>query len=188
MERRSVVLIKPEREAQLYLPCYDVINNEIYFSNFFTEEIIEFTEDNSNPHSFHPLDTDINKHKELPNTKQKQIKRHLQYKEKIIFKECLQKFQATWLKIKILSRFNNQSLNSKEIYNYFKRPLYSRFLLSENKKLYSFNSCIPIPRVLTNYQMKIEIEYDQETLFRIKKEEKNLSLKVFKDVISLISV
>ena len=186
MERRSVVLIKPEREAQLYLPCYDVINNEIYFSNFFTEEIIEFSEDNPNVNFSHPLDTEINKH--LPTTKQKQIKRHLQYKEKIIFKECLQKFQATWLKIKILSRFNNQSLNSKEIYNYFKRPLYSRFLLSENKKLYSFNSCIPIPRVLTNYQMKIEIEYDQETLFGIKKEEKNLSLKVFKDVISLISV
>ena len=40
-------------------------------------------------------------------------------KDKIIFKECLQKVQATWLKIKILSRFNNQSLNSKEIYNYF---------------------------------------------------------------------
>ena len=188
MERRSVVLIKPEREAQLYLPCYDVINNEIYFSNFFTEEIIEFTEDSSSIPEGVLGEEEIHKHKESMNIKQKQIKRHLQYKEKIIFKECLQKFQATWLKIKILSRFNNKSLNSKEIYNYFKRPLYSRFLLSENKKLYSFNSCIPIPRVLTNYQMKIEIEYDQETLFGIKKEEKNLSLKIFKDVISLISV
>ena len=32
---------KEEKNLILYIPCYDVINKEIYFFDFFTEEIVD---------------------------------------------------------------------------------------------------------------------------------------------------
>ena len=32
------------KDTKYFIPCYDIIKNEIYFSEFFTEEIISKTE------------------------------------------------------------------------------------------------------------------------------------------------
>ena len=34
-----------QNNSKYFIPCYDIINNEIYFSEFFTEEIISNNED-----------------------------------------------------------------------------------------------------------------------------------------------
>ena len=160
-----------------------MINKEIYFSNFFTEEIIEFSHD------------DLNSQNEFKNekgnektSKNKMIKTMLTYKEKKLFKECLVRFRSNWEKMKLIAKYNKKTFFSKDFVTYFKRPFYSRFLLSENLKLYSFNSCIPIPHVLTNYQMKIEIEYDKETIFPPDVEKEKYQLIPYKTSISLITV
>ena len=33
------------KDTKYFIPCYDIINNEIYFSEFFTDEIISSADD-----------------------------------------------------------------------------------------------------------------------------------------------
>lgn len=152
-----------------------MLNKQIYFSNFFTEEIIEFSPE---------LSQDLN---EKPSIS-KMIKSQLNCKEKNIYIESIKRFNSNWEKMKLITKYNKKTFFSKDFVTYFKRPFYSRFLLSENLKLYSFNSCIPIPHVLTHYQMKIEIEFDKETIFDSYANKEKISISPYKDSISLITV
>ena len=40
-KRKHIQKEKEEKNFNLYIPCYDVLNKEIYFFNFFNEEIID---------------------------------------------------------------------------------------------------------------------------------------------------
>ena len=76
----------------------------------------------------------------------------------------MEKYNSNWEKMKLITKFNSIITLTGEYINYFKRPFYSRFLLSEKLKLYSFNFCSSIPHVLTTYPMNIRILFDPETI------------------------
>ena len=73
-----------------------MINKEIYFSNFFTEEIIEFSHDDLNYQNEYKNEKGNEK-----TSKNKMIKTMLTYKEKKLFKECLVRFKSNWEKMNI---------------------------------------------------------------------------------------
>ena len=88
--------------------------------------------------------------------------------------------------MKLISKFNSITSLPGEAINFFKRPFYSHYLLPQNLKLYSLNSCIQIPNVLTTYQMKIEIQFDKETI--LNKISHNNKIPPFSTTILLITV
>jgi hypothetical protein len=90
----------------------------------------------------------------------KNLPRLLSLEENDKLEKHLTKFHQNWEKMKILTKFNAISTLGGEYKNYFRRPNYSRFFLSENLKLYSFNSTTNIPQVLKTYAMNIEIAFD----------------------------
>ena len=104
----------------------------------------------------------------------------------------LTKFHQNWEKMKILTKFNAISSLGGEYKNYFRRPYYSRFFLSENLKLYSFNSTTNIPQVLKTYTMRIEIRFDpcrlEDRDFFTKEEEEKLKNKPYINDISLTTI
>ncbi|MCQ2816382.1 MAG: hypothetical protein MJ252_03860 [archaeon] len=53
--------------------------------------------------------------------------------------------------MKWVSRYNSTYAESESYINYFRRPYFSRFLMSASLQLYSFNSCVPLPSVVANY-------------------------------------
>lgn len=96
------------------------------------------------------------------------IKRDLEKNELSIEEKeqgLCESLKSKWKKIKLISGFKKNSLISSCIIDYFKRPFSSHFLHSQNLKLYSFNSCIPLPKVLCKYPIKINIEFHLESIF-----------------------
>jgi hypothetical protein len=63
----------------------------------------------------------------------------------------LEKVSDKWEIIKDLSKLESESYLSKASYEYFKRPLPSKFLFSEKLGLLSFNSCYPLPGAFWEY-------------------------------------
>ena len=94
--------------------------------------------------------------------------------------------------MKILTKFNAISSLGGEYKNYFRRPYYSRFVLSENLKLYSFNSTTNIPQVLKTYTMSIKVEFDpcklEDRDFFKKEEEDKLKANPYINDISLTTI
>jgi len=67
--------------------------------------------------------------------------------------------------MQILSEFNKKNFISKTFFNYFSRPLYSRFFMSQNTQLYSYNSTLPLPNVIANYStVNVFIDFHLDTL------------------------
>ena len=155
---------KEEKNLILYIPCYDVINKEIYFFDFFTEEIVDLkTIDLSSKEVAPYLINQENIIEYTPkgeNNMKKILPRLLLIDENEKLEKHLTKFHQNWEKMKILAKFNAISSLGGEYKNYFRRPYYSRFFLSENLKLYNFNSTTNIPQVLKTYTMRIEIRFD----------------------------
>ena len=89
---------------------------------------------------------------------------YLEKEEYKLYEENMEKYNSNWEKMKLITKFNSIITLPGEYINYFKRPFYSRFLLSEKLKLYSFNFCSSIPHVLTTYPMNIRILFDPETI------------------------
>ena len=109
-----------------FIPCYDVRQKEIYFTNFFTEEMIikpEETVEEPKPLSPQIImkKEDSPKPKELTE-EEKKIKLRKETEEKYLLK-----FSLNWNKMQVLSGFNKMHYISKNFGEYFKRPLYSRF-------------------------------------------------------------
>ena len=46
--------------SKYFIPCYDIINNEIYFTEFFTEEIISNIEETAEDNNFFAKQKDEN--------------------------------------------------------------------------------------------------------------------------------
>ena len=92
----------------------------------------------------------------------KYLPRFLTVEENNKLEKYVDKFSQNWEKMKIITKFNAISSLGGEYKNYFRRPYYSRFFLSENLKLYSFNSTSNIPSVLKNCKMKIAIYFNKE--------------------------
>ena len=188
---------KEEKILILYIPCYDVINKEIYFFDFFTEEIVDLKSIDLSSKEFYPIlinqennfieynnKGEINMKKILP--------RLLSADENEKLEKHLTKFHQNWEKMKVLTKFNAISSLGGEYKNYFRRPYYSRFFLSENLKLYSFNSTTNIPQVLKTYTMRIEIAFDpcklEDRDFFSKDEEDKLKNKPYINDISLTTI
>ena len=162
----------------MFIPCYDIINKEIYFFNFFTEEIIDLNSLNKSEND--ELNNNNN------NNKVYSINNILNKEELKQYNESLNKFKLNWYKMKLISKFNSITSLPGEAINFFKRPFYSHYLLAQNLKLYSFNSCIQTPNVLTTYQMKIEIQFDKETI--LNKISHNNKILPYSTTILLITV
>ena len=94
--RRHQQKEKEEKYLILYIPCYDVINKEIYFFDFFNEEIVDLKSmDLSNKIEFQNQE---NMKKNLP--------RLLSLEENDKLEKHLTKFHQNWEKMKILTKFN----------------------------------------------------------------------------------
>ena len=130
------------KDPKYFIPCYDIINNEIYFTEFFTEEIISNKEDTTEDSNFLAKQKDENinrKIKEVPTLKLsvEDKKILLQKKQDKLF---LDEFSLRFKKMQIISRFNMNNYISQNYINYFSRPLFSHFLHPNNIDLYSFNN------------------------------------------------
>ena len=188
---------KEEKNLILYIPCYDVINKEIYFFDFFTEEIVDLKSiDLSSKEIYQNLINQENNFIEY-NAKgeinmKKILPKLLSADENEKLEKHLTRFHQNWEKMKILTKFNAISSLGGEYKNYFRRPYYSRFFLSENLKLYSFNSTTNIPQVLKTYTMRIEISFDpcklEDRDFFSKEEEEILKGKTYINDISLTTI
>ena len=177
---------KDEKNLVLYIPCYDIINKEIYFFDFFNEEIVDLksidlsvegkqflnmNQDNANVNQNNADNINVNLFRNNTNNfndfikvlnPKKYLPRFLTLEENNKLEKYLDKFGQNWEKMKIITKFNAISSLGGEYKNYFRRPYYSRFFLSENLKLYSFNSTTNIPPVLKNCKMKIAIYFNKE--------------------------
>ncbi len=188
---------KEEKTFSLYIPCYDVLNKEIYFFNFFTEDIIDMKSIdlqskevttivlNQEQNNFDFINKNEINYKKL-------LAKLLNAEEYEKLEKHLTKFRQNWEKIKILTKFNAISSLGGEYKNYFRRPYYSRFVLSENLKLYSFNSTTNIPQVLKTYTMSIKVAFDpcklEDRNFFTKEEEDKLRSKPYINDISLTTI
>ena len=195
-KRKHIQKEKEEKNFNLYIPCYDVLNKEIYFFNFFNEEIIDMKSidlsskeaetafiNNQDINFFlnkNELNYKLLVNKILQNDDNERLEKHLT------------KFRQNWEKMKILTKFNAISSLGGEYKNYFRRPYYSRFVLSENLKLYSFNSTTNIPQVLKTYTMSIKVEFDpcklEDRDFFKKEEEDKLKANPYINDISLTTI
>ena len=185
---------KEEKNLILYIPCYDVINKEIYFFDFFTEEIVDLNSIDPSEVLPNPINQDnnfIEYNPKIDNMK-KILPIVLSADENEKLEKHLLKFHQNWEKMKILTKFNAISSLGGEYKNYFRRPYYSRFFLSENLKLYSFNSTTNIPQVLKTYTMRIEISFDpcklEDRDFFTKEEEDKLKNSPYINDISLTTI
>ena len=196
-ERKKHQKEKEEKNLILYIPCYDVINKEIYFFDFFTEDIIDLKSiDLSSKEVYTILINQENNFIEYTSkgeiNMKKILPKLLSADENEKLEKHLLRFHQNWEKMKILTKFNAISSLGGEYKNYFRRPYYSRFFLSENLKLYSFNSTTNIPQVLKTYTMRIEISFDpcklEDRDFFTKEEEDKLKSKPYINDISLTTI
>ena len=196
-KRKHMQKEKEEKNFNLFIPCYDVLNKEIYFFNFFNEDIVDMKSIdlsskevitvlmNQDPNFYDFINKDeINFKKLLPKL--------LSLEENEKLEKHLTKFKQNWEKMKILTKFNAISTLGGEYKNYFRRPYYSRFVLSENLKLYSFNSTTNIPQVLKTYTMSINVAFDpcklEDRNFFKKEEEDKLKSRPYINDISLTTI
>jgi hypothetical protein len=167
-------LFKKEKNVQnnskYFIPCYDIINNEIYFSEFFTEEIISNDEDMLDDKDFLLKQKEENisrRRKEVGTIK-------LSYEEKKILiqkkqeKLFLNELSLRFKKMQIISGFNINNYISPNYINYFSRPLFSHFLHPQNLDLYSLNS----PGFINNSNLPytfidVSIEFHLDSLLGI---------------------
>ena len=174
---------KEDDYIKYYIPCYDVINNEIYFTEFFTEEIIsnavEITIDNEIDNLRERRKTNYfnslyfkegniaKKTKEIGTEKLTDEDRKLlilKRQEKILLNELSLRFK----KMLIISGFNENNYLSLNFYNYFSRPLYSHFFLPHNSKIYSFNNTSPISNSIMSYSfVDVFIDFHFDSLLGI---------------------
>ncbi len=152
-----------------FIPCYDIINNEIYFSDFFTEEIISKPPElkqKQKDYFIAQLKTKLDQNKTNINNNNKENKEKKLQNFIKNEKNCLDLFKFTWKKIQILSGFNTEHFISENFEEYFKRPFFSRFLISENLQLYSYNSCNQLPNVIASYlTISVNFDYHLDSLF-----------------------
>ena len=188
---------KEDKNLILYIPCYDVVNKEIYFFDFFTEEIVDLKSiDITSKEVYSILINQENNILEYTSkgeiNMKKILAKLLSADENEKLEKHLTKFHQNWEKMKILTKFNAISSLGGEYKNYFRRPYYSRFFLGENLKLYSFNSTTNIPQVLKTYTMRIEISFDpcklEDRDFFTKEEEDKLKSKPYVNDISLTTI
>jgi len=195
--RKHIQKEKEEKNLNLYVPCYDVLNKEIYFFNFFNEEIVDMKSIdlsnkevykvlmNQDPNTFDFIQKEEINYKRL-------LPKLLSIEENEKLEKHLLKFKQNWEKMKILTKFDAISSLGGEYKNYFRRPYYSRFALSENLKLYSFNSTTNIPQVLKTYTLSIKVEFDpiklEDRNFFKKEEEDKLKARPYINDISLTTI
>ena len=158
------------KEPKYFIPCYDIINNEIYFTEFFTEETISKKEDPTEDNNFLAKQKDENinrKIKEVPTLKLsvEDKKILLQKKQDKLF---LDEFSLRFKKMQIISRFNMNNYISQNYINYFSRPLFSHFLHPNNIDLYSFNNKEENNNINFPYTyVDISVEFHLDSLLEI---------------------
>ena len=152
------------KDTKYFIPCYDIIKNEIYFSEFFTEEIISKTEKELDDENLL-----IKPKEEKRNRKKGSIKLTEQEKKNLIMKKLdalnLNEFSLRFKKMQIISGFNMNHYISQEYKNYFSRPLFSHFLQPQNLDLYSSND----KRIMNNFSSlysyaDVSIEFHLDSL------------------------
>ena len=137
-------------ELQYYIPCYNISNNEIYFFEYFTENIIKLDDYQKKIITTNP-NVDY---------KSNENERNVSIANKLKF------HKNKWEEIKLLSNFEAYSKMSANMINYFQRPLNSHFFFSENIDLYTFHNCYPLPDAFQTYnKAKIRIIIDFNNLF-----------------------
>ena len=158
------------KDTKYFIPCYDIINNEIYFSEFFTDEIISSADD------IFDKDTFLSKQKEENvNRRRKEIgtiKLNEDEKKVLIQKKLdnlfLYEYSLRFKKMQIISRFNINNYLSPNYINYFSRPLFSRFFHSQNKDLFSSNDSGQIPSSISSYSfVDVSIDFHLDSLLDI---------------------
>ena len=158
------------KNPKYFIPCYDIINNEIYFSDFFTEEII--SNDDSNPNNNNILikqryENICKRRKELGTIKLTEEEKKIVIQndqEKIFLYELSLRFK----KMQIISGFNINNYISQEYINYFSRPLFSHFLHPQNVDLYSSNNAGTFNNFNLPYSyIDVSIEYHLDSLLGI---------------------
>ena len=164
--------------TKYFIPCYDVINNEIYFTEFFTEEIISNTNktiinkyENKNLNYATPMNLKeeniIKRRKELGTVKLMDEEKKIllqKRQEKLLLNELSLRFK----KMQLISGFNENNYLSLNYYNYFSRPLYSHFFLPQNLQLYSFNNTAPIQNSILTYSfIDVYIDFHIDSLMGI---------------------
>ena len=156
--------------SKYFIPCYDIINNEIYFTEFFTEEIISNIEETAEDNNFFAKqkDENINKRtKEISTIKLSEDDKKilLQKKQDKLF---LNEFSLRYKKMQIISGFNKRNYLSQNYINYFSRPLFSHFLHPNNIDLYSLNNKDEINNISSSYTyIDISIEFHLDSLLGI---------------------
>ena len=178
-----------------FIPCYDIISNEIFFSEFNTEKIISKPKNNYNKYIDNKKYQIIQNIKRKNKLNQKDIKgelkeknyqskiekvnskieiNHNNYNKKNKKREneykkeklLLEEFALNWKKMKIISGFSENNYITKNYIEYFSRPLFSRFFLPQNLNLYSYNSTSPLSKSLSiKSYINIYIHYDIDNLF-----------------------
>ena len=141
------------KEVNYFIPCYDIINNEIYFCDFFTEEIISNSDNNLDTKNILMKQRDENiskRRKEMGTIKltEEEKKILLQKKQEKLF---LYEFSLRFKKMQIISGFNINYYLSQEYIDYFSRPIFSHFLYPQNLDLYSSNN--------TGYENNLNLPY-----------------------------
>ena len=196
-KRKHQLKEKEEKNFNLYIPCYDVLNKEIYFFNFFNEDIVDIKSiDLSSKEVYSILMNQDSNYFDFINKDEinfkKLLPKLLSVEENEKLEKHLTRFKQNWEKMKILTKFDAISSLGGEYKNYFRRPYYSRFVLSENLKLYSFNSTTNIPQVLKTYTMTITVAFDpcklEDRNFFKKEEEDKLKARPYINDISLTTI
>ena len=170
---------KKIESVKYYIPCYDVINNEIYFTEFFTEEIITKSTENlkdkdGRKKSYYLQPPLISKDEKLFKRRNKmgtskltneEKKKLIQIKQENLIK-C--ELSLRFKKMQIISGFNENNYLSINYYNYFSRPLYSHFFLPQNLKFYSLNNTTPIQNSIFTYSfIDVYIDFHLDSLVDI---------------------
>ena len=168
---------KEIKNTKFFIPCFDVINKEIYFTEFFTEEIINKPKEpikNEEKRKITNYFGSIHYKEALNKHKKEQGPAKLTDEEKkILIQKRLEKllineFSLRFKKMQIISGFNENNYLSLSYYNYFSRPLFSHFFHSQNLSLYSFNSTAPIPNSILTYSfVNIYIDFHLDSLLGI---------------------
>ena len=228
-------IIPKEPKYYYFIPCYDIINNEIYFFDFFTEKSVvkpkNLTKNqkkeielkfSQSPTMYNLLEVgkslkkvkdqlkgkrsktkgiysaskenkklnkdnkinkdDLNEESISNKTKKKKDKfdkKFLKKTEQLL----LEKFTINWKKMKIISGFNENNYISHRYHEYFSRPLYSRFLLGQNLQFYSFNSTLPLSRVISNKPyINVYIYYDIDNFLNRKINQKKYELNMLNNI------
>ena len=152
------------KDTKYFIPCYDIIKNEIYFSEFFTEEIISKTEKELDEEKILIKIKEENKSRKRSSTKIMELE-----KKNLIQKKLdelnLNEFVLRFKKMQIISRFNMNHYISEEYKNYFSRPLFSHFFQPQNIDLYSSNDNRTMNNISSPYSyVDFSIEFHLDSL------------------------